>query len=336
MMTYKELYLAHHGIKGQQWGVRNGPPYPIENHKKRRGKTIRSFSKQSEIDRDDYKVNRTHLSSYNEYKNYKHVVNVSDVGDYNLKNVAELIDKNPDFLRRVKKQGNHLIDRNDLNAVNYGYYANNGNLGDNYKDSGLHNNCGKCSAALFLRSKGYDVIAGKSRYGVSSTAQEYWFDNAIPYKEKGYENIERRIKKFGNHGQGTIGIRRADGSGHSVYFQHEAGKTWYCDGQNGNIYSSLKSLLDAEQADLSQFQRITNLTNATPNWKHLAEDNVIRTWWKNDNTNLTKLNSINKFVRDVDIRFGDERPEMNEPDTYRWSKSYVSGYAQEDVDKIWM
>lgn len=24
-----ELYLAHHGIKGQRWGVRNGPPYPL-------------------------------------------------------------------------------------------------------------------------------------------------------------------------------------------------------------------------------------------------------------------------------------------------------------------
>lgn len=23
------LYLAHHGIKGQKWGVKNGPPYPI-------------------------------------------------------------------------------------------------------------------------------------------------------------------------------------------------------------------------------------------------------------------------------------------------------------------
>lgn len=24
------LYIAHHGIKGQQWGVRNGPPYPLK------------------------------------------------------------------------------------------------------------------------------------------------------------------------------------------------------------------------------------------------------------------------------------------------------------------
>lgn len=25
----QELYLAHYGILGQKWGVRNGPPYPL-------------------------------------------------------------------------------------------------------------------------------------------------------------------------------------------------------------------------------------------------------------------------------------------------------------------
>lgn len=26
----ESLYLAHHGVKGQQWGVRHGPPYPLD------------------------------------------------------------------------------------------------------------------------------------------------------------------------------------------------------------------------------------------------------------------------------------------------------------------
>lgn len=29
----KELYLYHHGIRGQKWGVRNGPPYPLDDSK---------------------------------------------------------------------------------------------------------------------------------------------------------------------------------------------------------------------------------------------------------------------------------------------------------------
>lgn len=44
MMTYKELYLAHHGIKGQQWGVRNGPPYPIEDKVLKKGTRLNSVS----------------------------------------------------------------------------------------------------------------------------------------------------------------------------------------------------------------------------------------------------------------------------------------------------
>lgn len=28
--NYCDRYLAHHGIKGQHWGVKNGPPYPLD------------------------------------------------------------------------------------------------------------------------------------------------------------------------------------------------------------------------------------------------------------------------------------------------------------------
>lgn len=36
-------YLMHHGVKGQQWGVRNGPPYPIETGYKK-GSKVHSVS----------------------------------------------------------------------------------------------------------------------------------------------------------------------------------------------------------------------------------------------------------------------------------------------------
>lgn len=34
-MTFVENYLEHHGIKGQKWGVKRGPPYPINFNKKK-------------------------------------------------------------------------------------------------------------------------------------------------------------------------------------------------------------------------------------------------------------------------------------------------------------
>lgn len=39
------LYLAHHGIQGQKWGVRNGPPYPIVRTRKGNAKDINKVQK---------------------------------------------------------------------------------------------------------------------------------------------------------------------------------------------------------------------------------------------------------------------------------------------------
>lgn len=46
-------YLQHHGVKGQQWGVRNGPPYPIEDKVLKKGTRLNSVS--PFWNSDDYK-----------------------------------------------------------------------------------------------------------------------------------------------------------------------------------------------------------------------------------------------------------------------------------------
>lgn len=40
--VFDELY--HHGIQGQKWGVRNGPPYPIEDPVMKKGTKLNSIS----------------------------------------------------------------------------------------------------------------------------------------------------------------------------------------------------------------------------------------------------------------------------------------------------
>lgn len=43
----RTLELWHHGIKGQKWGVRNGPPYPLEDGKGKKSKTSNKKTKSS-------------------------------------------------------------------------------------------------------------------------------------------------------------------------------------------------------------------------------------------------------------------------------------------------
>lgn len=48
----EKYYLAHHGIKGQKWGVKNGPPYPLDA----RGQLKRVKSLNDELNKWKYGV----------------------------------------------------------------------------------------------------------------------------------------------------------------------------------------------------------------------------------------------------------------------------------------
>lgn len=43
----ENLYLKHHGVKGQKWGVRHGPPYPIEDKVMRKGTRVSTIAPNS-------------------------------------------------------------------------------------------------------------------------------------------------------------------------------------------------------------------------------------------------------------------------------------------------
>lgn len=48
-MEYYDTYLQHHGILGQKWGKKNGPPYPLSESRK-------SKKEKQEAKKDAYKV----------------------------------------------------------------------------------------------------------------------------------------------------------------------------------------------------------------------------------------------------------------------------------------
>ena len=58
------MYLMHHGIKGQKWGVRNGPPYPIEDKTLKKGTVLRSVSGRY-LSGQEYKKSGRAIYTYN-------------------------------------------------------------------------------------------------------------------------------------------------------------------------------------------------------------------------------------------------------------------------------
>lgn len=65
-VTRSEDYLEHHGIKGQKWGVKNGPPYPLDEKEmspEERYKNVRNIKKQA------LKVAKEYSDIFNKHAN---------------------------------------------------------------------------------------------------------------------------------------------------------------------------------------------------------------------------------------------------------------------------
>ena len=325
-MNNKILELCHHGIDKQRWGVKNGPPYPLDRKTHRhvisgkQDKELRRYGKK--------KVGISHLGDqyhrrYHQLEDFrgiqrhwghdlpenreKGIHNITSYNDSlsNITNLATLIGNsaNNGAAWRTLDRPGHKVTSEDLLEVNkQRRYQGVGATNDGYLDPGLSNNCAMCSASLFLRGLGYEVQAGRTSAGCKNTAGEYWFDGAKAYNARGARAIYEQMKSFGNQGKGMLGIRHKNGGGHSVYFQMEKqadGKlrpTIY-DGQIAKKYNSLSDFLKEENADLSQFTRITRLDGTTPNWKHLAEDGVIRANLKDLMGNRNEMSR--EIIRDM-------------------------------------
>lgn len=129
-----EQYLKHHGIKGQKWGVQNGPPYPLSKEKNLQIRSTKVHSKRDLRGQEDGDEVYTKKNS--------------DILRRNLK-----YEKVRELDRKVivpKNYNNKELDK-DLISVN---------PRSNHDDKiGSYFNCRNCALALEMRRRGYDVQA---------------------------------------------------------------------------------------------------------------------------------------------------------------------------------
>ena len=236
-----ESYLYHHGIRGQKWGVRNGPPYPL-------GSGAHSASERKAGWRNSLRSTGTHRSgsafrnsSQSQVERYR--LRYGVVGDSgSAKSVvgsdARAVAKKYGF--QVKPSPTTVSQ--DIKSVNPDWY-------DHQDDKRWLVNCTHSAVTFAARRRGLDVIATPMTKKQGEQGGETLFTTCNRYFKGGFDSTEdmrknrdfKEVKMLG-------GLSRATGLGVSgSSLEHRAsdgmGKIYQDapDGAYGITYVSLYS-----------------------------------------------------------------------------------------------
>lgn len=266
-----EPYLAHHGIDGQKWGVRNGPPYPLD--RETHIKVVREgyVKKRAEIPTGRVKTIGLIHTRFSTIDRQWGTVFKDKSGNY--VNYAQVIGKNPDAYKTerdmqssidslTKTIGDFYKDpkyedlddsekREKMQSLKSNlsskieeqieYMTKSVNPQYDRSEPGTYKNCAKCTATMALKMMGFnDVTAGRSFAGTYDTGLSYWFDGATQYTERGLDNAAKRLDKvLGNNGYGELACKYPSGGGHSMFVKKVGNDYILSEGQTGNVISTI-------------------------------------------------------------------------------------------------
>lgn len=297
-------YLVHHGIKGQRWGIRNGPPYPL------------GFLDHSPAERFHIGAEKSTKSNSSKVNDYDHsesdnsplktyllsvglnlailngpglVMDTIRLGQaINSKSRTKKVEAIRANSRIDKKTGLHIKEyemtkKEDMKMVNPSF----GNFDNNTK-----NNCMLCTTAYDMRRRGYEVSAKKASSGYEMSDAKRWYKGA-----KLVTTVEtpKELKTFSdrwNYGKAASGgnkeltnkvvselLKQGDGArgnlmmtwdiygnGHSVIYEVEDGKVILRDCQSNTTYKNPKALLG-----YSVGASYVRLDNVQPDYKRIKE-----------------------------------------------------------------
>lgn len=207
----RDLCLAHHGIKGQRWGIRRGPPYPL--------KTVKRSPRKSQ-DRI-----KGPLDKY------------IKVGKMKAREILKARGKErlPAFKMKSRPVENTAQSiKEDLAAVN---------------PSKNKDNCVFCSIAYDMRRRGYDVIAREPKetdvysiYDVSSWYKKPKIVEIADTKDTkdAYDWLVSCLSEYGEGARGMVtGLWNVPPYkyGHAIAWQVFSGKVEFLDGQTNGVYA---------------------------------------------------------------------------------------------------
>lgn len=270
-----ELYLVHHGIKGQQWGIRNGPPYPLGSGRtyKKRSKSLLVKGTKKEQSSSEYDHSKSkkaaEISLFLAYLGI-HALQINPVGlTFDAiqlgqvihgiaaeRKVEKRIAKNPNIDKKtglhLKEEDSQWTDQKDVKQINPAFRT---------FDANRKNNCMLCSVAYDMRKRGYDVMAQPASYGYEMADIKRWYPKAKveiaaePTKtgmtknlfadKEMVHNAISNIESQGDGARGHVYVQwRGAKGGHAMAYQVDNGKMTVLDGQTGTIYKKPEKILN--------------------------------------------------------------------------------------------
>lgn len=264
-----QLYLVHHGIKGQRWGVRrfqnkNGTltsagksRYGVGKPKTHRDRLIYKYKnkgmsqqeaeaaadKRRKIERAiviGAAVTATALASYGAYQYVK------------TASAASALSPNRALEGQLKRKAFEAADfdarvDSDLKKINHGLFG-------NLFLRGRECNCTSCTVAYEMRRRGYDVIADTTKDGRTLDQFESFFKDGHstllkmnpmhnPISNESINDVVKTLAKQGNGARGIINGGYSLGGAHSLAYEVHNGKVLFLEPQLGRRYDSAKDAI---------------------------------------------------------------------------------------------
>lgn len=291
------VYLSHHGIKGQKWGVRNGPPYPLDAATSARVKAgaksggehvqggmelaLTGGLLMAPVVATVFKSVHEHMKAKREHnKMAKKMQELSNAEPYKDERENEELDPETGLYLKNREMS---IDE-DVDRVNPSYG----------KDDYFSTNCAMCTITMDMRQRGYDVHAS-TLFDKNSATDTYpvmdsWYEGGTRKRikhdvERNYDvddfdphgpklkeyasSVMKEMKSYGNgaHGELVVCWNTDWASSHSVFFTVEKNKPVIYDTQTHEKYSTSHDI--EEFLAMTSYSDIKRLDNLKPNVKNM-------------------------------------------------------------------
>lgn len=248
------LFLSHHGIKGQSWGERNGPPYPLSAEK--HNEVVSGKEKRKKNDKEGFLLTTLALTAIinNVVEKNNHKKRVKDSRELSKLLIDDIADVDKQFSKDNpprKIEGEHSIE-DDMAAVNPKFDVN---------VKGTTNNCVLCSYTYEMRRRGYDVTANCADDGMYTERVSKDIFDPKPKKEsfsnrRSFEMVESdALKRFpeGSRGQISIAPYMQYMCGHSMCFEIRNHKLVIIDAQSNKKTTLSELKITSNNEPLAQY-----------------------------------------------------------------------------------